>query len=476
MTLHPAAGPLKGQVEVPGDKSIGHRSLILGALADGPSTVTGLSAGADVASTRRCLEALGVRFEDLGPGAVRVHGTGLDGLTEPAGPLDAGNSGTTVRLLAGVVAGRGFPVTFTGDASLSRRPMARVATPLRRMGALVEGTDRGGSLTLPLTVTGAGLQAIHYESPVASAQVKSCVLLAGLRAIGRTAVSEPAPSRDHTERMLAAMGAPLTVDGPTVRLEGPVARLAPVDRVVPGDPSSAAFLVAAACLVPGSEVRVENVCLNPTRIAFVDALRKLGADVAVEDAREVGGEPVGTLVARYAGRLRGVDLEGADVAGLIDEVPVLAAVAAAGRGLHALRRGGGAAGQGVRPHRHHLRAARPLRGRHRGAVGRLRGPRARGAAAGARDHPHPRRPPHRPHRGGAGAGGGRAHGARRPGVHGRELPRVPGGAPPPLGLTGEDPGAGARPGRGAHRPGDQEIASNRPAAPWPPPMHIVTIA
>ena len=332
MTLHPAAGPLKGQVEVPGDKSIGHRSLILGALADGPSTVTGLSAGADVASTRRCLEALGVRFEDLGPGAVRVHGTGLDGLTEPAGPLDAGNSGTTVRLLAGVVAGRGFPVTFTGDASLSRRPMARVATPLRRMGALVEGTDRGGSLTLPLTVTGAGLQAIHYESPVASAQVKSCVLLAGLRAIGRTAVSEPAPSRDHTERMLAAMGAPLTVDGPTVRLEGPVARLAPVDRVVPGDPSSAAFLVAAACLVPGSEVRVENVCLNPTRIAFVDALRKLGADVAVEDAREVGGEPVGTLVARYAGRLRGVDLEGADVAGLIDEVPVLAAVAALAEG------------------------------------------------------------------------------------------------------------------------------------------------
>ena len=332
MTLHPAAGPLKGRVTVPGDKSIGHRSLILGALADGPSTVTGLSAGADVASTRRCLEALGVRFEDLGPGAVRVHGVGLEGFTEPTGSLDAGNSGTTVRLLAGVVAGRGFPVTFTGDASLSRRPMGRVAAPLKRMGAIVEGTELAGKLLLPMTIAGAGLQAIHYESPLASAQVKSCVLLAGLRAIGRTAVSEPALSRDHTERMLAAMGAPLTVDGPTVRLEGPVARLAPVDRVVPGDPSSAAFLIAAACLVPGSEVRVENVCVNPTRVAFVDALRKMGADVTAEDTREVGGEPVGTLVARYAGRLTGVDLEGADVAGLIDEVPILAAVAALAEG------------------------------------------------------------------------------------------------------------------------------------------------
>lgn len=318
-----AAGRLLGTLTVPGDKSIGHRALLLAALADGPSRIRGLPDGADNQATRRCLRALGVTIEEDGD-CVVVHGVGLQGLRAPEGPLDAGNSGTTVRLLCGVTAGRGFEVTFEGDPSLSARPMRRIVAPLEQMGARVQTSATG---TLPLTVGGEGLVAIDYTSPVASAQVKSCVLLAALRAEGTTRFVEPVLSRDHTERMLLAMGVPLRRDATAVEIDGPVVRLAPVDFVVPGDPSSAAFLLVAALLVPGSEVRVQGVCLNPTRTAFLAALGRMGAHLEVVHRREVGGESVGDVIARH-GALRALHIGGDEVPALIDEVPILATAAA----------------------------------------------------------------------------------------------------------------------------------------------------
>jgi 3-phosphoshikimate 1-carboxyvinyltransferase len=329
MNVHPAAGPLEGEVRVPGDKSIGHRALMFAALAEGRSRISGLPDGEDVRSTRHAIEAFGVKTEDAADGAVIVEGAGMRGLRAPAGPVDCGNSGTTVRLLSGVVAGRGFDVTFVGDASLSRRPMNRVAEPLRRMGAVITGREEDGRLCLPLTVGGDGpLEALHYVTPVASAQVKSCVLLAGLRASGVTAVTEPAQSRDHTETMLAAQGVAVARKGLTVSIEGPVYRLAPLDLVVPGDPSSAAFLVVAGLLVPGSHVEVKGVCLNPTRVGFVDVLRRMGAAVTAEEPDEAGGEVVGTLTATAEETLVGTEVRGHEVPRLIDEVPILAVAAA----------------------------------------------------------------------------------------------------------------------------------------------------
>ncbi len=333
---------LKGALTVPGDKSISHRALMLGALAQGTSVVRGLAPGRDVRSTARCLRALGVPValanDNSGHDVAVIEGRGLHGLRAPPGPLDAGNSGTTLRLLAGILAGQPFASVLTGDASLKKRPMARVAEPLRRMGALIDYLEGEGHA--PLRVRGpreGRLRAIEHEPPVPSAQVKSCVLLAGLYAEGVTVVRESSPTRDHTERLLARLGAPLDGRGREVRLRGPVERLEPFELRVPGDPSSAAFFVAAAALLPGSELLLRHVGVNPTRTGFLDALRRMGAPIELLDEREVGGEPVADVLVRGAPALRGLELDGAEVPRLIDELPLLAVVATRAEGVTVIR-------------------------------------------------------------------------------------------------------------------------------------------
>ncbi len=319
-----------GQLRVPGDKSVSHRALILGALATGRTAIRGLAPGGDCRSTRACLAALGVRLDEAqepdGP-VWHVEGRGLGGLSAPAAPLDAGNSGTTARFLMGVLAGHRFKATLTGDASLSRRPMRRVAEPLARMGARIESTDGH----LPATVAGGALRGITFEPPVPSAQVKSAVLLAGLHADGVTTVVEPSQTRDHTERALALFGAEVSVDGRRISVSGGGA-LRAVEITVPGDPSSAAFWAAAAAAVPGGEVAIEGVALNPTRTAFLGVLERMGASVRVEPDRRRSAEPAGTIVVRHGSR-RPVEIQPAEVPELIDELPALAAAATHGGGL-----------------------------------------------------------------------------------------------------------------------------------------------
>jgi len=319
-------GRLQGEVRVPGDKSISHRALILGALAEGESVVSGLSSGADVASTRSCLEALGVEIAGAAP-SVRVRGRGLGGLKAAAGPLDAGNSGTTMRLLSGVLAGHPFASRFTGDESLSRRPMKRVAEPLRLMGAAIELSGDG---TPPIGITGGALRCIEYRTPMASAQVKSAVLLAGLHAKGETTVIEPAATRDHTERMLAAFGVPVRHEGLRVSVEGG-SRLTASKVLIPGDPSSAAFWVVAATLVNGSELIVRGVGANATRTGYLNVLARMGADIHREPARGEGGEIVEDLNVSSS-ELRGTIISAAEVPGLVDEIPILALAAAVAEG------------------------------------------------------------------------------------------------------------------------------------------------
>jgi 3-phosphoshikimate 1-carboxyvinyltransferase len=336
-------------VRVPGDKSIGHRAVLFAALCDGPVQVTGLSGGEDNQRTVAALRALGVRI-DGDEHEVTVHGVGLDGLRAPTAPIDCGNSGTSMRLLAGLLAAQRFTTTLTGDEYLQRRPMRRVAEPLEAMGARVVGMDgkKPGELYPPLTILGAALKGICYEPPVASAQVKSAVLLAGLYAEGETFVREPGPSRDHTERMLRAMGAPITVGTPAPLVAGVAPsgwdrRLRSQRLVVPGDPSSAAFLIAAALVTgqigQGDRLRVEGVCVNSTRTGFLDALRSMGARIHEEALREEGGEPVADLVVEDLpeGGLRGVELGGDVVVRAIDEIPILAVVAARATGTTVVR-------------------------------------------------------------------------------------------------------------------------------------------
>jgi len=307
---------LEGEVRLPGDKSISHRALMLNAVAQGEAHVEGLSDGADVGSTAGCLRALGVEVEDG-----RVAGRGLAGLREPSGPLDCGNSGTTMRLLAGLLAGRPFLVTLVGDGSLSRRPMDRVTAPLRLMGANAE--------TEPLRVGGvAPLRGVTYESPVASAQVKSAVLLAGLSAEGATSVVEPAPTRDHTERMLEAMGATVAREDRSVTVNGPVGALRPLDVAVPGDLSAAAFWLVAAGLHADARLRLPGVGVNPTRTALLDLLEAAGVRVARLRPRLAGVEPVADLEVGTASAGRAFEVAGTAAAELIDELPVLAVAAA----------------------------------------------------------------------------------------------------------------------------------------------------
>jgi 3-phosphoshikimate 1-carboxyvinyltransferase len=324
--------PLRGRLRVPGDKSISHRAYLLAAVADGRSRLAHLATGADVHATRLALEHLGVRVRTVRDGAVTVQGAGFEGLREPAQVLDLQNSGTALRLLAGLLAGRPFAVVLTGDASLRRRPMARVAEPLRRMGATVDGRD-GGALA-PLSIRGGALAGGRHVLAVPSAQVKSAILLAGLQASGETEVLEPARSRDHTERLGAAVGLPLAVDGLSVRCRAGTPEAFELD--VPGDPSSAAFFAVAAAITPGSELVLDDVCLNPTRTGFVDVLRRMGADLEVREQGLRAGEPVGELVVR-SGPLVATRIDGDEVPRVIDEIPVLAVAAAFAEGVTEIR-------------------------------------------------------------------------------------------------------------------------------------------
>jgi len=317
-------------VRVPGDKSISHRALFLGALATGRTTIRGLAPGGDCRSTRACLSALGVAIGDSrGPhGTVwHVEGRGLGGLVPPSAPLDAGNSGTTARFLMGVLAGQRFTATLTGDASLSRRPMERVADPLRLMGARIDTT--GGCL--PVRVAGGPLRAIAYEMPISSAQVKSALLLAGLHADGVTVVTEPQQTRDHTERALATFGAGISVEALRVSVAGRQP-LAAADITVPGDPSSAAFWAAAAAGIPGGSVVIDGVSVNPSRTSFLRILERMGARVGVRLDELPGAEPQGVVTVRHES-LQAVEIQPFEVPGLIDELPALAALATHGGGL-----------------------------------------------------------------------------------------------------------------------------------------------
>ncbi len=325
-------GPLRGRVRVPGDKSISHRALMLGALAVGETRVSGLLEGEDVLATAAALRAMGADIERLSEGEWRIHGVGVGGLLQPAQALYMGNSGTSTRLLMGLVASHAITATFTGDASLSRRPMGRVIEPLSRIGADIVASP---GATLPLMLRGAALPVpIEYRLPVASAQVKSAVLLAGLNTPGVTTVIEPVPTRDHTERMLRGFEAELTVEDVggerIIRVRGE-AELAPQMIHVPGDPSSAAFFIVAALIVPGSDLTIENVGLNPTRAGLIEVLRAMGGSIEQANPREVGGEPVADLVVRHS-TLAGIDVDPALTPSMIDEFPTLFVAAALAHG------------------------------------------------------------------------------------------------------------------------------------------------
>ena len=324
--IHPAV-KVRGRVPIPGDKSISHRYALLAALADGRSTIRHYAPGADCASTLACLAALGVGVDrrpvETGDQIV-IEGRGVDGLRAPAGPLDAGNSGTTVRLFSGVLAAQPFETTLVGDASLSRRPMRRIVDPLTRMGASLTAVDGH----LPLTIRGGALTGIDYATPVASAQVKSAVLLAGLWARGQTTVRERLRTRDHTERALPQFGVRLSARDGAITVDGGQ-RLSAADLTVPGDASSAAYWAVAAAALPGSEVTLDDVGLNPTRTGFLSVLARAGAQVETVETTEAGGEPRGALRVRHGGSAA-VEVTPAEVPEVIDELPVLAALATHG--------------------------------------------------------------------------------------------------------------------------------------------------
>jgi len=325
------AGTISGTVRVPGDKSIAHRALILGSVARGEQIVEGLPLAADVASTASCLRSLGCAVTEMADGRVRIS----PGSWKHTATIDAGNSGTTARLLAGLVAGLGIDCTIDGDASLRRRPMERIAAPLRLMGAEVTTAADG---CLPMRIRADGLDGIVYHPPMASAQVKSAVLLAGLSASGDTTVVEIAPTRDHTELMLGAMGAPLSRHANSVTVTG----RSPLDALtvaVPGDISSAAFFMAAAAICPGSEVRVESAGINPTRIGVLRVLQEMGAEIAMENRTTSGGEPTADIIVRSSS-LEGVVIDGAIIPSLIDELPLLAVTATQARGTTVVRGAG----------------------------------------------------------------------------------------------------------------------------------------
>lgn len=331
--LSALAGPLRGDVRVPGDKSISHRAIMLASIADGTSRITGFLEGEDTRATARAFAQMGLVIEAPRPSERIVHGLGARGLRVPSAPIDCGNAGTGMRLLAGLLAGQAFDSTLIGDESLSRRPMRRVIEPLARMGARIDA-EQGG--LPPLRIGGnCALHGIDYELPVASAQVKSAILLAGLYADGVTSVREPHPTRDYTERMLAAFGWPIEFGPGWAKLSGGH-HLTARDIDVPADFSSAAFFLVAATLVPGSEITLRDVGINPRRTGLLHALRMMGADINGVNPRSVGGEPVADLVVRHA-PLHGIDVPLELVPDMIDEFPILFIAAAAARGTTRIR-------------------------------------------------------------------------------------------------------------------------------------------
>ena len=323
---------LQGEIAIPGDKSISHRAVMFGSLAKGTTHISNFLAGADCLATIDCFRKMGIEIEQDGTN-VTVHGKGLHGLEKPEGLLDVGNSGTTTRLISGILAGQDFEVVLSGDASLNQRPMKRIMTPLRMMGAEIESVN--GNDCAPLKITGKKLNAIHYDSPVASAQVKSCVLLAGLYADGKTSVTEPALSRNHTELMLRSFGVEVESHDRTAEITPPEEMTA-VDIIVPGDISSAAYFIAAGLITPDSCIRLKNVGLNPTRDGLLRVCRQMGADIQMENVRDNGGEPAADLMIRTS-RLKGTIVEGDLIPTLIDEIPVIALLAAFAKGEIVIR-------------------------------------------------------------------------------------------------------------------------------------------
>lgn len=329
MQIQPC-GPLRGNITVPGDKSISHRAIMLGALANGTTHITGFLMGDDCLSTIDCFRKMGVQIE-ITDHEVIVEGVGLHGLCEPEETLYTGNSGTTTRLLCGILAGQPFTATLNGDASIQKRPMGRIIKPLREMGASIEGKNDN---YCPLTLYPSELHGIEYRLPVASAQLKSAILLAGLYAEGQTTVIEPAPSRDHTERMFRALGVEIETEGNVITLDPPE-DLHAVDIAVPGDISSAAFFLVAGAIVPGSELTIRNVGVNQTRTGILDVLRDMGAGITETNFRD-DAEPVCDLTVRYS-RLHGVEIGGSIIPRLIDELPVIAVAAAFAEGETVIR-------------------------------------------------------------------------------------------------------------------------------------------
>nr|WP_297172234.1 3-phosphoshikimate 1-carboxyvinyltransferase [uncultured Agathobaculum sp.] len=329
MQIQPC-GPLRGTLSVPGDKSISHRAVMLGALANGTTHITGFLMGEDCLSTIECFRKMGVQI-DLTDKEVVVEGAGLHGLGAPEGILYTGNSGTTTRLLCGILAGQPFTATLNGDASIQKRPMGRIIKPLREMGASIEGKNDN---YCPLTLYPSELFGIEYRLPVASAQLKSAILLAGLYAEGQTTIIEPTPSRDHTERMFRALGVEIDTSGNTITLDPPE-DLHAVDIAVPGDISSAAFFLVAGAVVPGSELTIQNVGVNPTRTGILDVLRDMGADISMSNLRDET-EPACDLTVKYSA-LHGVEIGGAIIPRLIDELPVIAVAAAFAEGETVIR-------------------------------------------------------------------------------------------------------------------------------------------
>lgn len=326
------AEALKGTVTVPGDKSISHRSIMFGALAEGTTRVTNFLQGADCLSTIQCFRKLGIQIENT-PEEIRIYGKGLHGLLAPSGVLDTGNSGTTTRLICGILAGQDFQTELNGDASIQSRPMRRIMDPLSQMGAKIESLR--GNDCAPLRIHGTKLHGIHYHSKVASAQVKSCILLAGLYADGPVSVTEPSLSRNHSEILLRHFGASVSGEGTTVIIQ-PEPKLLAQEIRVPGDISSAAYFIAAGLFVPGSEILIRNVGINPTRDGLLKVCKEMGADITLLQEDHRSGEPVADLLVRHSS-LHGVTVEGTLIPTLIDELPVVAALACFAQGKTVIR-------------------------------------------------------------------------------------------------------------------------------------------
>lgn len=324
--------PLTGEVTVPGDKSISHRGIMLGAIAKGTTSITNFLKGADCLSTIACFQKMGIEIEEKGK-EILVHGKGLHGLQAPDGILDAGNSGTTTRLISGILAGQNFSCELTGDASIQKRPMKRIITPLSLMGANIESIR--GNDCAPLRIHGTSLKGIHYDSPVASAQVKSCILFAGMYADQKTSVTEPYLSRNHSELMLGSFGADIHTEGNTSVIS-PEPLLYGQEVAVPGDISSAAYFIAAALLIPSSELLIRNVGINPTRDGILRVCHKMGASIELLNKRIQCGEPVADLLVKHS-PLKGTVIEGAIIPTLIDELPVIAVMAACAEGKTIIR-------------------------------------------------------------------------------------------------------------------------------------------